>query len=375
MIVYSASFGGVDSDSSNPKTGRRSVMFSDTKSNWGESILMSSQDPRRATKAVKMNPSVWFDDDTVFIDANICTDNLDPIIDDFMKSGCDIGLSRHPLLDCVYDELNVMRRISDPSKRKYDINAMTKQLAAYDLPAHAGLWQGGMVLRRNNPRGRAFSRAWWDELLMWGHWRDQLSLAFVVNQGFDVYDLPPIQTDPHTFAAEMQSKYDSLGNDFHWKWIEEGNFAHINSAMNVLSHMPETNNLVVDFGCGDGVVSSLLANSGRRVLGVEVLEGPLGVATKKVPSATFVSSLSEPPHMPYDLLMLDVMEHVETRCLDELRTLIQNAETVTISVPHCGMDPWAVRDVSLEWLVKTFRVNFKPLSANKDGIIYGVNHD
>jgi len=378
FTIYSTSFGGVDSACLPPDTDARCIMFTDRKSKWVCSIPPPHRaSEQKAVRALKTHPDVWFDETTLYMDANvILPGNIDQIVKDFEASGCSVALAPHALRDCLYEEASLISKINDPTKRKYDNDAISAQITSYrdaGFPENAGMWQGGLILRKNNKEARKFSRLWWDEIVLHGHYRDQLSLAYIASD-FSIYELPPFETTPHTYAASMASKYDDLGDDYHWKWIEQGQYTHVASVERAIKLIPKSDRIIVDFGSSDGVASSLLTNKGRRVIGVEVLDGPRRIAEAKVPQARFVKELSAPIHDSYDMLMMEVLGHVEDEALANVIEIIDLSVCAIITVPHSGMDAWAVRDVSMEWLDSVVKGRVSMLYSNGDGVAYMVEN-
>ena len=379
LTIYSASFGGVDSAFVPPPTEARCVMFTDGESSWPSCIDIPDRDSKaKAVRALKTHPDVWFDTSTLYMDANVILPcNMEQVLRDFEASDCSVALARHARRDCLYDEANQIAVINDPTKRKYDNAAIAAQIAHYRsvrFPENRGMWQGGLILRKNNEEARNFSWLWWNEIIRHGHYRDQLALAYVASE-FSIYELPQFDTMPHTYTASMASKYDNLGDDYHWKWIEQGQYTHISAVKRSIEFLPKSDRLVLDFGSSDGVASSLLANTGRRVMGVELLDGPRAVAEAKVPAAWFVKELFEPVPEPYDMLMLDVLEYVDDDALAGVVRTVNLSVCAIISVPHGGMDEWAVRDVSMEWLDSIVEGSVSIVYTDGDGVTYMVDNN
>jgi hypothetical protein len=95
----------------------------------------------------------------------------------------DVYLFAHNYRDCVYAEAEECLRI-----HKGNPDQIRRQVTRYrelGHPFHAGLWQGGCILRRNTPRVAALDREWWGEIAAYSH-RDQLSLPVVLRRHPDV---------------------------------------------------------------------------------------------------------------------------------------------------------------------------------------------
>jgi hypothetical protein len=87
---------------------------------------------------------------------------------------------RHPWRDCIYDEYEAS--MVPGLAGKYGGQFAPEQMAAYreaGHPEHWGLIQSTVIVRRDNPRVRAFDEAWWAEIVQWSI-QDQLSLPAVL---------------------------------------------------------------------------------------------------------------------------------------------------------------------------------------------------
>lgn len=89
----------------------------------------------------------------------------------------DFAAFRHPARDCVYleGETCIEKGRGDPDA----IAAQLERYRAEGLPDHAGLFGGGLLVRRNTEGMRALGDAWWNEVCA-GSERDQISLGYLV---------------------------------------------------------------------------------------------------------------------------------------------------------------------------------------------------
>lgn len=98
-------------------------------------------------------------------------------------------------------------------------------------------------------------------------------------------------------------RYDMYGVDYHWNWwVSRTEYRQWIGR--ILSEFPREGNgaTVLDAGCGDGVVASQLDARGFQVYGVDVLDGPLGIAAAKVPNATFSGQV---PDQVFDYVLVN----------------------------------------------------------------------
>ena len=68
--------------------------------------------------------------------------------------------------------------------------------------------------------------------------------------------------------------------------------------MDALRRRGITDGLVIDLGCGSGILSGVVAGAGYRALGIDISEGMVALARKHVPRASFGSSRSYRPSCP-----------------------------------------------------------------------------
>jgi hypothetical protein len=95
-------------------------------------------------------------------------------------AGADWAMFAHPWRDCIYEEASASLVLP-----KYKNLLLAEQVDAYRpaVPAHAGLYACGVILRRE-PASALVVRAnemWWDETLRWTA-QDQLSLPYVIRR-------------------------------------------------------------------------------------------------------------------------------------------------------------------------------------------------
>jgi len=369
MLIYSVSLGGVDSVFDPPDTGHRSIMFTDRPTKWPEYHIVNTGAPRKTVREIKTTPPLYGEDIVIYADANVDWSTVDiKAIDKFIKSDKSIGLVPHQHFATLSDELRAMSHISDPTRKRYDIPKIADSVAGHE---HLRLYQGGFVAFKNTYTARRFAAEWNRLIDEQGHYRDQVALAKTAAMFMDsIYELAQFSTFPHRYIKEdMDDKYKKLGNDYHWRDIERGEYSHVDRILKAIKYMPKTGNTVVDFGCGDGVATSLMAKEYDDVIGVEILDGPREVTKQKVPNASVFGKWE--PSGKYDLFLIDVLEHVDDEHIDNVSSLIRNADNLVISFPHNGMDDYAVRDISIEWL-RNIRDDIELLHIDGTCVICGA---
>lgn len=176
MTIYSANYGGWEPNRSQPVPVR---MFTDAdpvpdivtdwpQTGWARPRMMAKwwkAFPERACPEAEV--TVWLDGSVTILEPDFAARCLAELGDD------DMLLMRHPWRDCIYDEADA----SVPNE-KYDGQFTREQVAHHreqGHPAHWGLVQTTVLVRRDNDRVRALDAAWWAEMLRWSV-QDQLSL-------------------------------------------------------------------------------------------------------------------------------------------------------------------------------------------------------
>lgn len=180
-VVYTAIIGGYDTLKPQPTLpGIEYVCFTDQDltpvAPWR--IISVDADtmvsPREHAKWFKLHPHVLFPErQTLWIDGSI-TIKSEYALGELIDPGWGLRLYKHPLRDCIYDEL-----LASLPMGKYDDQPLVRQCATYRAewhhPDHWGLWACGIIARAPDQRVRDLFQAWWDEITYWSM-QDQLSL-------------------------------------------------------------------------------------------------------------------------------------------------------------------------------------------------------
>ena len=129
---------------------------------------------------IKMLPHIFFKEYkySIYVDGNvqILTDLTEYI--NKINSTTGIGIHKHHLRDCVYEELSAITKMNKRNKimaKKY-----MKKLEAEHMPKNYGLLQCNVIAREhNNELCRNIMESWWDEFKD-NIKRDQVSLPYVL---------------------------------------------------------------------------------------------------------------------------------------------------------------------------------------------------
>lgn len=136
------------------------------------------KDHRRTSRWHKVNSHRCFDNPLVlWHDAThqLCVNPWE-IVDKHLGAS-HVASFKHPQRDCVYDELQACLHL-----KKDDPTVMAMQVNRYRMmgyPAHHGLLETTLTLRRNELVTRRFNDLWWREIVE-GSVRDQLSVGYAL---------------------------------------------------------------------------------------------------------------------------------------------------------------------------------------------------
>lgn len=143
-----------------------------------EEALLDHEDPNRCAKKYKVlahkyfphaEYSLWIDGSTTLLSP------MDELIDLYLKDN-DIALHKHYMRDCAYDEA-----VTCGAMGLDNPDIITAQMARYYVregyPAHNGLAECTIILRRHTPIIQALNELWWKEISE-GSRRDQLSFNY-----------------------------------------------------------------------------------------------------------------------------------------------------------------------------------------------------
>ena len=112
---------------------------------------------------------------SLYIDGNMVLKVVPDVL--AILDGKAIAAEIHPSRDCIYDEAQACAHLGNDS-----LQAINKQMAEYQFlgfPAHAGLYECGLLARDwNNQEMLKLCDLWWSHVLHYSK-RDQLSFPFV----------------------------------------------------------------------------------------------------------------------------------------------------------------------------------------------------
>lgn len=170
----------------------------------------------------------------------------------------------------------------------------------------------------------------------------------------------------------------AIPGDYQFRAINDGpaiqRFWHHSKKMAITKYLPaQTGDMVLDVGCGSGVITAFLGQSGARVVGVDINQEAVEFATTTYASGnvSFVRGLVDRP-LPYDaqvdkIYCLEVIEHVfgnqAAEMLQEFRRMLKPAGRVFLTTPNYR-SVWPV----IEWLMD--RSGLVPVMAEHQHVAF-----
>lgn len=191
--------GGVDKLSANHKKQNASFIAFidiDIKSKLWEirHTPFVDNDPRRNSRVIKWMPHRYVECRySLWIDGNIIIKcSIDSLIKKYLKDA-DISMRKHYVRNCIYDEAQacIKQNLDNPDT----IMAQIKRFQDDGFPTKIGLHEGGIILRRHNPKIDAFGEMVWQEISK-GSKRDQLAIDYVAwKNKIKIADMPDRNND------------------------------------------------------------------------------------------------------------------------------------------------------------------------------------
>jgi len=166
----------------------------------------------------------------------------------------------------------------------------------------------------------------------------------------------------------LESKYALISPDYHWKAVERSlemslpTLARYQLVLKVLES--RVNGFrILDAGCGDGVLSWMLAIRGGEVYGVDVEEKALQVAKRKckgLKARFYLASIYDLPFPPryFDhIVCLDVIEHLHhpDKALKELKRVWNRSGVIIITTPIRWKEQFDIGFHVKEYSIEEFR--------------------
>lgn len=173
--VYSAIYGDYDEPKAQPLKVKP-ILYTDkieTDDLEVRRVDRKEPHPRMKAKYFKCNSQILDCDVSIWIDGSALVYHPD------FEAWCleqlgdgDIALARHPDRDCIYDEANFC--VFMPKYRDLPIMGQVEEYKKQGYPAHKGLWECGLLIRRHNDKIKRFNKMWWEHNKKYTY-QDQLS--------------------------------------------------------------------------------------------------------------------------------------------------------------------------------------------------------
>jgi len=106
-----------------------------------------------------------------------------------LKSDFDIAVFKHRTRSCVYDESKIIKLVA--LDLADNVNRLTEKFKKERFPEQQGLYELGVIVRKNSPKMLNFDLAWWELVCRYSS-RDQISFPFVLwrNRSVNILELP-----------------------------------------------------------------------------------------------------------------------------------------------------------------------------------------
>lgn len=171
---------------------------------WEQAALgPHAQSARRTARRIKLLAHQHIDAPySLWQDANVALRvPLARLCSDWL-SDCDLAVFRHRTRDCLYEEARVCKeKLLDAAEI---IDRQTARYRADGFPAHAGLAETSVLLRRHSARMERFNELWWEELSA-GSVRDQISFMVAARRaGIRVRLITPTKFEHPYFSMTVR---------------------------------------------------------------------------------------------------------------------------------------------------------------------------
>ena len=192
IAVYTVSTGKYD-DIKNPIYIDKNIdYFIFTEQELGENLVWEKKEiPFELKKMslleqaryIKTHPHVFFQDYdlSMFIDGNVrITCDIKPLFYTLYESENFIAIHRHQTRDCIYDEAKAIYAAGKAPVKS--LKAQVKQYKLDGFPAHYGLFETNIVIRKHNDlKCISVMEDWWNEMVQWTK-RDQMSFTYALKK-------------------------------------------------------------------------------------------------------------------------------------------------------------------------------------------------
>lgn len=196
-VVYTALFGGYDNLNEIKKKDPLCdyICFTEDKNldakNWTLIVVDEIGNPSEINRRYKFFPHKFLSnyEASLYVDANIgLSGNISDIFNKYEGRRDKIFCPKHPIRDCVYDEIESC--IADGKISPAEGHALQVEMLNNDFPKRAGLFENNIILRWHDFDDLdCLMNAWWDSYKN-GPKRDQLSLVYLAwKQGVTIGEL------------------------------------------------------------------------------------------------------------------------------------------------------------------------------------------
>lgn len=187
IIVYSLDINGYD-EIINPlmyDKNVRYILFSDDKtktSKFWEVIYIDNieeLDYRKLARYYKVNSHLVLPEHeiSIYVDSSFTFNvlNISLIFEENDFSNCELMCYKHFMRNCTYEESGAVIDLKTESEE-----VVSEQMSMYEnegFPKEFGLFETGLMIRRNNVKVNQFNSVWWEQIKNFSG-RDQLSQVY-----------------------------------------------------------------------------------------------------------------------------------------------------------------------------------------------------
>ncbi|OOE39315.1 hypothetical protein BZG00_10520 [Salinivibrio kushneri] len=143
--------------------------------------IINTFEPIKANRHIKMLPHKYLQDYdvSIYVDSNIrVMKRIKDLFEDFLASGKDVGLLKHPLRNSVYEEIDACIMLGKVRSKDKLLQEYERYLEA-GFKDSAGLTENNVIIRKHHQKDVIEAmNLWWDCFEM-SAGRDQISLPYV----------------------------------------------------------------------------------------------------------------------------------------------------------------------------------------------------
>ena len=262
------------------------ILFTDNKNlvskNWKIVYLKDDlKDLRRKSRLPKILAHKYlpFYDISIYIDSSfeIKVADVRKMVSDCLGDK-NIALYNHYARDCVYEEIEHVRKSKDRSVEEHYCDSAISLYKSINYPIKNGLFENGIIIRRNTKENKILNNMWWNKYSE-GCVRDQFYLMYClytlkikvssIENGFQIRKNDYVNHYKHEYKSYIKKKTINwlIGGDSSKGW------AYDNNARRFIRLMPDYKHAIDGDGDRDVAIyfDMLIAKKSKVKAGVKIL--------------------------------------------------------------------------------------------------------